>query len=140
MVKLFVVKTEKEHFEKIVLQDEQIDEIFACNINAGMFSIVGDDNNVYAIFEAKQFWKDRICIKAFISRYSGAVMLKMVRILKQLYTLNAPARLEAEVLNSFEKGKRFLKLFGFKQESVMKQYYNGKDYCLFVKIKKDKNG
>lgn len=135
MVKLFAIKTKKEHFEKISLQDEQLDEIFICNVNDGMFSIVGDDGNIYGIFEAKQFWQGRICIKAFISKDCGGVMLQMVRKLKELYKLNAPIRLEAEVLNSFEKGKRFLKLFGFKQESLMKQYYNGKDYCLFVKLK-----
>lgn len=135
MVKLFVIKTTKQHFEKISLQEEQLDEIFVCNVNDGMFSIVGSDGKVYGIFEAKQFWKDRICIKAFISKDCGGVMLQMVRVLKKIYKLNAPQRLEAEVLNSFEKGKRFLKLFGFEQESVMKQYYNGKDYCLFVKLK-----
>lgn len=141
MVKLFAVQTRREYFEKIAVQQEQADEFYELllcyKITNGMFTIVGDDNKVYGIFEAAQFWKDRICIKAIISKDCGSVMFKMISKLKEVYKLNAPARLEAEVLNSFENGKRFLRLFGFRQESVMKQYYNGKDYCLFVLLKKD---
>ena len=135
MIKLLPVVTTEEHLKKIVLQEEQADELFPCKVEDGMFSIVGNDNNVYGIFKVVQYWQDRFRIEAFISKNCRPVMLQMIRVLKHLYKINAPIRLEAEVLNSFEQGKRFLKLFGFEQESIMKQYYNGKDYCLFVKLK-----
>lgn len=139
MIKLFAVKTTKEHFKNFALQDEQADEFFSSlltqDINDGMFSVIGNDKKVYGIFIVVKFWEDRFRIEAFISKDCGNVMFQMISKLKEIYKLNAPVRLEAEVLNSFENGKRFLKLFGFKQESLMKKYYNGKDYCLFVKIK-----
>lgn len=131
---LKVVKTTKEHLDKIKLQPEQADEFININID-GWHSIIDDDNNVFVIFQAVIFWKGRGQFKSFISADAGKHLLGIIRILKELYDKYAPERLEVEVLDSFENGKRLVKIFGFRQESLMRRYYAGKAYCMFVKFK-----
>ena len=131
---LRVVKTTKDHLDKIKLQPEQADEFINIDIN-GMHSIVDDNDNVYVLFKAVMFWQGRGQFKSFISADAGKKLLGIIRIFKQLYIKYAPERLETEVLESFDNGKRLVKLFGFEQESVMKKYYAGKDYGMWVKFK-----
>lgn len=131
---LQVVKTTKDHLNKIKLQPEQADEFVNIDVN-GMHSIIDDDDNVFVIFQAVIFWKGRGQFKSFISADAGKHLLGIVRIFKELYRKYAPERLEIEVLDSFDNGKRLVKLFGFEQESIMKRYYAGKDYGMWVKFK-----
>lgn len=131
---LRVVKTTKEHLDKIKLQPEQADEFINIDIN-GMHSIVDDNDNVFMIFKAVIFWKGRGQFKSFISADAGKHLFGIIKILKQLYIKFAPERLEVEVLESFEQAHRLVKLFKFEKESVMKNYYNGKNYCMYVKFK-----
>lgn len=131
---LKVVKTTKEHLDKIKLQPEQADEFVNIDVN-GMHSIVDDNGNVFVLFKAVIFWKGRGQFKSFISADAGQHLFAIVKILKELYRKYAPERLETEVLESFTNGKRLVQLFGFKQESIMKRYYAGKDYGMWVKFK-----
>lgn len=131
---LQVVKTTKDHLNKIRLQPEQADEFVNIDVN-GMHSIVDDNGNVFVLFKAIIFWKGRGQFKSFISADAGKHLLGIIKIFKELYRKYAPERLETEVLESFENGKRLVKLFGFEQESVMKRYYAGKDYGMWVKFK-----
>ena len=131
---LQVVKTTKEHLDKIKLQPEQADEFVNIDIN-GMHSIVDDNGNVFVLFKAVIFWKGRGQFKSFISADAGKHLFGIVKILKQLYVKYAPERLEVEVLESFANGKRLVQLFKFEKESVMKRYYAGKDYGMWVKFK-----
>jgi hypothetical protein len=131
---LNVVKTTKEHLEKIKLQPEQVDEFVNIDIE-GMHSIVDDNDNVFMIFKAVIFWQGRGQFKSFISADAGKHLLVIVRYLKILYQEYAPERLEVEVLDTFANGKRLVELLGFKREAVMRKYYNGNDYCLYVKFK-----
>lgn len=131
---LKVVKTTKEHLDKIKLQPEQADEFININID-GWHSIIDDDDNVFVIFQAVIFWKGRGQFKSFISADAGKHLLGIIKILKELYRKYAPERLETEVLESFDNGKRLVKLFGFEQESIMRRYYAGKDYGMWVKFK-----
>lgn len=131
---LQVVKTTKDHLNKIKLQPEQADEFVNIDVN-GMHSIVDDNGNVFVLFEAIIFWKGRGQFKSFISADAGKHLLGIIRIFKELYRKYAPERLEIEILDSFVNGKRLARLFGFKFESLMKNYYAGKDYCLYVKFK-----
>lgn len=131
---LQVVKTTKDHLNKIKLQPEQADEFVNIDVN-GMHSIVDDAGNVFVLFKAVIFWKGRGQFKSFISADAGRHLLGIIKIFKELYRKYAPERLETEVLESFENGKRLVKLFGFEQESVMKRYYAGKDYGMWVKFK-----
>ena len=131
---LKVVKTTKDHLDKIKLQPEQADEFVNIDVN-GMHSIVDDNNNVYMIFKAVMFWKGRGQFKSFISADAGKHLFGIIKILKELYRKYAPERLEIEILESFEQAHRLAKLFKFEKESVMKRYYAGKNYCLYVKFK-----
>ena len=131
---LKVVKTTKDHLDKIKLQPEQADEFVNIDVN-GMHSIVDDNGNVFVLFKAVIFWKGRGQFKTFISADAGKHLLGITRIFKELYRKYAPERLETEVLESFDNGKRLVKLFGFEQESIMKRYYAGKDYGMWVKFK-----
>lgn len=131
---LQVVKTTKDHLNKIKLQPEQADEFINIDTN-GMHSIVDDNGNVFVLFKAIIFWKGRGQFKTFISADAGKHLLGIIRIFKELYRKYAPERLETEVLESFANGKRLVQLFGFKQESIMKRYYAGKDYGMWVKFK-----
>lgn len=131
---LKVVKTTKDHLDKIKLQPEQADEFVNIDVN-GMHSIVDDNGNVFVLFKAIIFWKGRGQFKTFISADAGKHLLGIIRIFKELYRKYAPERLETEVLESFDNGKRLVKLFGFEQESIMKRYYAGKDYGMWVKFK-----
>lgn len=131
---LQVVKTTKDHLNKIKLQPEQADEFVNIDVN-GMHSIIDDAGNVFVLFKAVIFWKDRGQFKSFISADAGKHLFGIIKILKELYRKYAPERLEVEVLESFDNGKRLVKLFGFEQESIMKRYYAGKDYGLWVKFK-----
>lgn len=131
---LKVVKTTKDHLNKIKLQPEQADEFVNIDVN-GMHSIIDDSGNVFVLFKAVIFWKGRGQFKTFISADAGKHLLGIIRIFKELYRKCAPERLETEVLESFANGKRLVKLFGFEQESVMKRYYAGKDYGMWVKFK-----
>lgn len=131
---LQVVKTTKDHLNKIKLQPEQADEFVNIDVN-GMHSIVDDSGNVFVLFKAVIFWKGRGQFKSFISADAGKHLLGIIRIFKELYRKYAPERLETEVLESFDNGKRLVKLFGFEQESIMKRYYAGKDYGMWVKFK-----
>lgn len=133
---LKVVKTTKEHLDKIKIQPQQADEFININID-GMHSIVDDNDNVFMVFKAVIFWQGRGQFKSFISADAGKHFFEIIRILKILYKEYAPNRLEIEVLDSFDNGKRLAKLFGFNKESLMKQYYKGKDYCLYVKFKNE---
>lgn len=132
---LQVVKTIKDHLDKIKIQPEQADEFTNIDIE-GMHSIVDDNGNVYMIFKAVIFWKGRGQFKSFISADAGKQLFKIIRILKILYDEYAPDRLEIEILDSFEQGHRLAKLFGFEKESLMKKYYKNKDYCLYVKFRR----
>ena len=131
---LQVVKTTKDHLNKIKLQPEQADEFVNIDVN-GMHSIIDDNGNVFVLFKAIIFWKGRGQFKSFISADAGKHLLGIIRIFKELYRKYAPERLETEVLESFDNGKRLVKLFGFEQESIMKRYYAGKDYGMWVKFK-----
>jgi len=131
---LKVVKTTKEHLDKIKLQPEQADEFINIDIN-GMHSIVDDNDNVFVIFKAVIFWKGRGQFKSFISADAGKHLFGIIKILKELYRKYAPERLEIEILESFEQAHRLVKLFKFEKESVMKRYYAGKNYCMYVKFK-----
>lgn len=131
---LKVVKTIKDHLDKIKIQPEQADEFVNMDIT-GMHSIIDDNDNVYMIFKAVIFWAGRGQFKSFISTDAGKYFFRIIRILKILYEEYAPQRLEVEVLDSFENGHRLVKLFGFEKESLMKRYYAGKDYCLYVKFR-----
>lgn len=131
---LKVVKTVKEHIDKIKLQPEQAEEFVDIDIE-GMHSIVDDNGNVFALWKGIIWWQGRGTIRAFISADSGKHFVAIVRIFKILYKEYAPERLEAEVCDSFDKAKKFVEFFGFKKESVMKKYFAGKDYCMYVKMK-----
>lgn len=131
---LKVVKTRKDHLDNIKLQPEQADEFVNIDID-GMYSIVDDNNNVLVLFKAVIFWKGRGQFKSFISADAGPHLFGIIKILKELYKKYAPERLEIEVLDSFEQAHRFARLFNFQKESLMKNYYAGKDYCLYVKFK-----
>lgn len=131
---LKVVKTTKEHLDKMKLQPEQVDEFVDVDMN-GMHSIVDDNGNVFMLFKAVIFWKGRGQFRSFISADAGKHFFGIIKILKELYKKYAPERLEVEVLNSFEQGHRLVKLFGFEKESLMKKYFCGKDYCMYVKFK-----
>lgn len=131
---LRVIKTTREHLDKIKIQPEQMDEFTNIDIT-GMHSIVDDNDNVYVLWKAITWWHARAVFKSFISADSGKHLLAIVRILKILYKQYAPERLEVEVLDSFENAKRLVEMFGFEKESLMKKYYAGKDYCLYVKFK-----
>ena len=131
---LQVVKTTKDHLNKIKLQPEQVDEFVNIDVN-GMHSIVDDKGNVFVLCKAVIFWKGRGQFKSFISADAGKHLFGIIRIFEELYRKYAPERLEIEVLDSFDNGKRLAWLFGFNFESLMKRYYAGKDYCLYVKFK-----
>lgn len=131
---LRVIKTTKEHLNKIKLQPEQADEFVNIDIE-GMHSIVDDNDNVFMIFKAVMFWQGRGQFKSFVAADAGKHLVGIIKILKELYRKYAPERLEVEVLDSFEQAHRLVKLFGFEKESLMKRYYAGKDYCLYVKFK-----
>ena len=135
---LQVVKTIKDHLDKIKIQPEQADEFTNIDIE-GMHSIVDDNDNVFMIFKAVIFWQGRGQFKSFISADAGKHLLSIIRILKILYNEYAPERLETEILDTFENGKRLVELFGFRQESLMKKYYAGKDYCMYVKFRSKQN-
>lgn len=135
---LRVVKTTKDHLDKIRLQPEQIDEFVNIDID-GMHSIVDDNDNVLMVFKAVIFWRGRGQFKSFISADAGKHLFGIIKVLKILYKEYAPERLEVEVLNTFENGKRLVELFGFRQESLMKKYYAGKAYCMYVKFRSEQN-
>ena len=131
---LKVVKTVKEHLDKIKIQPEQIDEFVNVDIE-GMHSIVDDDGNVFVLWKGVIWWPGRGTFRAFIAADSGKHFLSIIRIFKILYDKYAPERLEVEICDSFDNAKRLVEFFGFKEESVMKKFYAGKDYCMYVKFR-----
>lgn len=121
--------------ESFAFEEEQQEEKINISLD-GMYSIVDEHNEALVIFKVIVFWEERGVFKSFFSKNCGHKFVSIVRLLKKLYSEYAPERLEVEVLKGFVQAERLVEFFGFYKEALMSSYYRGKDYFLYVKLKK----
>ena len=130
----------KGDLDNMAIQDEQKHEIEnACEKQDISFTLA-DGDKVIGVFSVLKIYSGRGVVSYFISREAGNYMLSMIRKLKELiadgmYKCKID-RLEMSVMSGFEHGDRFAKMLGFEYEGTMRNYYKGKDYKLYARIRK----
>lgn len=81
-------------------------------------------------------WPGRTILWGYLGADCGRalpVMTKEIRRQIRGMAVEFP-RMEAYAERHHAEGHRWLKLLGFKQEGLMRKFYNGRDYVLYAKV------
>jgi len=126
--------------DNMAIQKEQIHEIESACQRQDISFTLADDEKVIGVFSVLKVYSGRGVVSSFISKDAGSYMLEMIRLLRKLIAEGMYKckidRLEMSVLKGFEHGDRFAKMLGFEYEGTMRNYYKGKDYKLYARIRK----
>jgi len=94
------------------------------------------DGKLVALGGHTPTWPGRTILWGYLAADCGpalAVMTKEVR--RQIADMRVEfPRMEAYAERHHAEGHRWLKLLGFKQEGLMRKFYNGRDYVLYAKV------
>ncbi|MBQ8678064.1 MAG: hypothetical protein IJ529_06310 [Alphaproteobacteria bacterium] len=126
--------------DKMIIQQEQSHELATAVFPKDISFTFEEDGEVLGVVAVVKVYDGRGIVTSFISADAGRSMLQLVRIAKELitdgmYELKLD-RLEMSVLAGFQHGERFAKMLGFEYEGTMRNYYKGRDYKLFAKIRR----
>jgi hypothetical protein len=94
------------------------------------------DGRLVAIGGHTPVWPGRTILWGYLGANCGPalpVMTKEIR--RQIGDMRVEfPRMEAYAERHHAEGHRWLKLLGFKQEGLMRKFYNGRDYVLYAKV------
>lgn len=103
---------------------------------------VEDGDEIIGVFGVVEMYKGRGNVFAFISQNSGKKMVSLVRLLKKIISKGMERagyeRLEMSVLQGFNAADRLAVMLGFEYEGLMRNYFKGKNYKLYAKIREEK--
>lgn len=107
----------------------------AAAINAGLALACVEGSRILAVGGIAEQWPDRGLLWGLLTDGIGATMTPVHRIVQRAVAASSLQRIEMHVAVKHGAAARWAKLLGFKQEGVMRKFWQGHDFALYAKVR-----
>jgi hypothetical protein len=83
----------------------------------------------------QECWEGRAIAWAILGETAGRHMRTLTRAVRRALACHPAERIEAQALVDFAPAARWARLLGFKEETVLRKFHQGRDYQAFVFLK-----
>lgn len=104
-------------------------------ITGGMALAAVSDGRIVGIAGIFERWQDVGTAWALLSENFPDHRFTAFRLMKRALDVSPLVRIEAQVAQGHEEGERLLRHLGFKEEGVMRKFWQGRDYTLFARVR-----
>jgi hypothetical protein len=96
-----------------------------------------ENGRILTIAGVFEIWQDRAVLWGLLSNSIGASMVPLHRCAVRGLAASRYRRIEAHVEAEHAEGHRWIRMLGFEQEGVMRQFWNRRDYALYSRIRSE---
>lgn len=138
-----VIPYQPEHLETMEVQTAQedalghVDRRYCEDLKgSGEAYSLEKDGTIYCCVGLVPMWHNNGLVWAFLSKDARKYMITITRVVSRLLEEKDYTRLQTHVVADFKQGSRWMEMFGFKNEGLMKKYDpEGNDCYMYARVK-----